>query len=220
MSFVVRALLGVASVACPALAQAQAAPAAQGAQAAQAAPAAQVAAPAPLRVFMRNEGPPLTFAAHAESDHRAPVAWCISPCDVRLSPGDYRLELNGRAVEGAVAVRQPGTLQGEYQSRAAARSAAWLALNLGGIVGGVFLTVGVAGSSPAAFAAGGGVLVGATAIFFITYRADRAKVSFTPDPPSDVRGMPEPATVRGSHASLEPQNPRSTPRGLGFRITF
>ncbi len=208
MSFVVRGLLGVASIACPALAQAQTAP------------VASPTAPAPLRVYMRSEGAPLTFSAHSESGHGTP-AWCISPCDVRLSPGDYQLKLNGRAVDGALALRQAGTLHGEYQSRAGMRSGAWLALNLGGIIGGVFITVGAINNAPATVALGGGVLVGAGAIFVITYRSDRAKVSFTPDPPPDVRGLPDPATTSGSrHASLEPSSPGSTPRGLGFRVVF
>ncbi|MEI9952635.1 MAG: hypothetical protein WDO74_27550 [Pseudomonadota bacterium] len=208
MSFVVRVLLGVASVACPTLAQAQTAPTAP-----------PTAAP-PVRVYIRNEGPPLTFSARAESGHSAPT-WCISPCDVRVSPGDYQLKLNGRPVDGAVALRQPGTLHGEYQSRTGMRSAAWLAMNLGGIIGGVFITVGAAGGSKAAFAIGGGVLAGAGLIFLVTYRSDRASISFTPDPPPDVRGMPEPATMSGSRqASSEPSSLGSTPRGVGFRVAF
>ena len=208
MSFVVRALFGVASVACPALAQAETAK------------AAPPTAPAPLRVYMRNEGSPLTFSARTESGHGTPT-WCVSPCDAHLAPGDYRLKLNGVTADDTVALRQPGTLHGEYQSRSGLRSAAWLAANLGGIIGGVFITVGIAGGSKTAFYVGGGVLVGAGAIFFITYRADRATVSFTPDPPPDVRGMPDPATMSGSrHASLEHPSPSSTPRGLGFRIAF
>lgn len=208
MSFVVPALLGVASVACPALAQAQSAP------------AVPPTLPAPLRVYMRNEGTPLTFSAHAESGHATPT-WCISPCDVRLAPGDYQLKLNGQAVDGNVALREPGTLHGEYQSRAAARSAAWLALNVGGIIGGVFITVGAVGGPRSTFIIGGSVIAGASAIFFITYRADRASINFTPDPPADVRGMPDPASMSGSRqASLERPSAGSTPRGLGFRIAF
>ena len=209
MSFVARGLLGVASVACPTLALAEPAP-----------KAALPAAPAPVRLYMRNAGPPLTFSAQPESA-QGTRASCISPCDVRLSPGDYRLKLNGRAVDDPLPLRRAGTLHGEYESRAGLRSSAWLALNLGGIIGGVFITVGAINSSPAGVAVGGGVLVGAGAIFVITYRADRATVSFTPDPPPDVRGMPEPATMSGARqASLEPTSPRSMPRGLGFRIAF
>lgn len=169
---------------------------------------------------MRSEGAPLTFSAHAESSHGTPT-WCISPCDRHLLPGDYQLELNGRAVDGTVALRQPGTLHGAYESKAGTRSAAWLALNMGGIIGGVFITVGLAGGSKTAFAVGGGVLAGAGLLFVITYRSDRASVSFTPDPPSDVRDMPDPATLSGArHASLEQSSPRSTTRGLGFRFAF
>ncbi|HKO53585.1 MAG TPA: hypothetical protein VJV79_38010 [Polyangiaceae bacterium] len=208
MSFVVRGLLCVAGVAYPCLAQAQSAPAAQ-----------PTSSPS-LRVYLRSEGAPLTFSTHVESGHGSPT-WCISPCDVRLSPGEYQVALNGRAVDGRVALQRPGTLRGEYQSRAASRSAAWLALNLGGVIGGVFVTVGAINGSPAAFAVGGGVLAGATAIFFITYRADRASVSFTPEPPPDVHGIPEPAAMSGSRqAFVEPTAPGSTPRGVGFRIAF
>jgi len=210
MSFVVRALLGGVSVALPAIAQAQTAPA----------PAAPAPAAAPLRVYMRNEGPPLTYAARPESGPGRPT-WCISPCDARLSPGDYRLELNGVHVRDTVNLRQPGTLRGEYESNSGTRSAAWLALNVGGIIGGVFITVGAASSSPTGYALGGGVLAGATAIFFITYRADRAKVSFTPDPPADVRDMPVPAGAGDARrAALEPGAPGGPARGLGFRVAF
>jgi hypothetical protein len=208
MSFVVRGLLGVASFACPTLALAQTAP------------ATPPAAPAPLRVYMRNEGSPLTYSARAESGKGSPT-WCISPCDVHLTPGEYQLKLNGVAVSEPLSLRQPGTLHGEYQSRAGARSSAWLALNLGGIIGGVFITVGVAGGPPSVFYIGGGVLAGAGAIFLITYRADRASVSFTPDLPTDVRGVPDPAAISGSRqSSLERPSLGGTPRGLGFRIVF
>jgi hypothetical protein len=208
MSFVVRGLLCVASVACPALAHAQAAP------------AAAPTGPAPLRVYMRNEGPPLTFSAQAKSG-QSDALWCISPCDARVAPGTYRLKLNGVAAADIVALHRPGTLRGEYESRAAARSSAWLALNIGGIIGGVFITVGAAGGPTNAFYVGGGVLAGAGAIFLITYRADRATVSFTPDLPVDVRDMPDPASMSGTrHASLEPTTLRSSARGLGLRVAF
>jgi len=208
MSFVVRGLVGVASVACPTLALAQTAP------------AAPPAAPAPLRVYMRNEGAPLTYSAR-DGSGKGNAAWCISPCDLQLAPGDYQLKLNGVTVSDPLSLRRPGTLHGEYQSRAGTRSSAWLALNLGGIIGGVFITVGVAGSSPNAFYIGGGVLAGAGAIFLITYRADRASVSFTPDPPPDVRGISDPATISaGRHSSLERPSLGATPRGVGFRIAF
>jgi len=211
MSFVVRWSLGVASIACPSLAQAQS--------------AAATAAPAPVRVYMRNEGAPLTFSAHAQSAHAHSVqgkpTWCISPCDAQLLPGDYRFELNGVQVRDSFTLRQPGTLRGEYQSRTGTRSAAWLSLNVGGIIGGVFITVGLAGGSTWAYYVGGGALAGATAIFFITYRTDRASISFTPDVPADVHGMPEPASMTGTrHAGLDRPSLTGTPRGLGFRIAF
>lgn len=207
MSFVVRGLLGVACVACPSLAQAQSAPAA-------------ATSPAPVRVYMRNEGSPLTFSAQPTSSHKPPT-WCVSPCDAQFLPGDYQLKLNGLKVEDTLKLHQPGTLHGEYHSRAGTRSGAWLALNVGGIIGGVFITVGVASSSKGAFYIGGGVLAAATAIFFITYRTDRATVSFAPEPPPDTRGMPAPAPSNGPrHASLDVPSFGSTPRGLGFRVAF
>jgi len=245
MSFVVRGLLVAASVAWPALAQAQSAtagatapaavpvpaPAAAPASAHTPAPAPATApapapatapapAPAPVRVYMRNEGAPLKFSAQPASG-QGTRAWCISPCDVHLSPGDYQLELNGRTVDTKLPLNRPGTVHGEYESRAGTRSAAWLALNLGGIIGGVFITVGIAGSSKNAAYVGGGVLAAATAIFFITYRSDRASISFSPETPPDTRGMPEPAPAGGPRrAALEPSSLHSMPRGLGFRIAF
>jgi hypothetical protein len=173
---------------------------------------------------MRNEGPPLTFSAHAASggSDKSPT-WCISPCDARLLPGDYQLKLNGVKAGDTLTLRRPGTLRGEYISHAGAREGAWLALNVGGIIGGVFVTVGIAGSSPTGFAIAGGAIAGATAIFFITYRVDRAKVSFAPDPPPDVRDMPDPANMSGTrHAALEPSSLGSSAacRGLGFRLVF
>jgi len=208
MSFVVRWSLGVASVVCPSLAQAQSAA------------VTAASAPTPVRVYMRNEGPPLLFSAQTEKVHGKPT-WCISPCETELTPGKYRVELNGVEARDTLRLRQPGTLRGEYQSRTGTRSAAWLALNVGGIIGGVFITVGLAGGSKYAYVAGGGVLAGATAIFFITYRADRATISFSPDDPPDVRGMPDPAGMSGTrHAALDRPSLGASPRGLGFRIAF
>lgn len=208
MSFVVRGLLALACISWPTLAQAQAAK------------QAAAAAPEKVRVYMRNEGAPLTFSAQAKSGPRA-TAWCVSPCDARLVPGDYRLTLNGLAVDDTVKVRQTGTLHGQYESFSGTRSGAWLALNIGGIVGGVFITVGAVGGAKWTYAAGAGALVGATAIFFITYRTDRAHISFTPDPPPDVRGIPDPASMTGTrHASLDRASFGSVPRGLGFRVAF
>jgi hypothetical protein len=138
-----------------------------------------------------------------------------------LLPGEYQLKLNGLKVSDSVKLREPGTLHGQYQSRSGTRSAAWLALNVGGIIGGVFITIGLAGGSKNAFYVGGGVLAGATAIFFITYRSDRASISFTPEPPPDVHGMPDPSSMTVTrHASLDRLSLGATPRGLGFRITF
>lgn len=169
---------------------------------------------------MRNEGAPLTYSAQSQSGHR-PTTWCISPCDAQLAPGDYQLKLNGVKVEDTVTLHRAGTLRGEYQSRAGTRSAAWLSLNVGGIIGGVFLTVGIAGGSKNAFYASGGVLAAATAIFFITYRADSATVSFAPEPPPDVHSMPDPAAMSGArHAAIDRPSWGSTPRGLGFRVSF
>jgi len=209
MSFVVRGLLGAACVACPGLAQAQSAPA----------PAAN-AAPALVRVYMRNEGSPLTYSAQSESGHES-TTWCISPCDAQLAPGDYRLKLNGVKVDDTLTLRRAGTVRGEYHSRAGTRSAAWLSLNIGGIIGGVFLTVGVAGGAKYNYYIGAGVLAATTAIFFITYRTDRATVSFAPELPPDVRNMPDPAATSGArHASLDRPSLGSTARGLGFRVSF
>ena len=208
MSFVVRGLLAMACVAWPTLAQAQ-----------SATPAAATA-PQNVRVYMRNEGSPLTFSAQPQSGPGA-ATWCVSPCDTHLAPGNYRLKLNGVAVDDTLSLRKPGTLHGEYHSHTGRRSAAWLALNVGGIVGGVLLTVGLTGNSKGTAIVGSGVLVGAAAIFFITYRSDRATISFNPDPPPDVRGMPDPATMSGArHSSLEPSSFGSLPRGLGVRVAF
>jgi hypothetical protein len=208
MSFVVRGLLAAAFIAWPSLAQAQTAN------------TAPPAAPEKVRVYMRNEGAPLTFSARPERGTDA-ATWCISPCDAHLAPGDYRLKLNGVAVEDPLKLHEPGTLHGEYHSYSGTRSGAWLALNVGGIIGGVFITVGLAGGPKWGFAVGGGVIAGATAIFFITYRADRASISFTADPPPDVRGMPDPASMSGTrHAVLDRPAFGSSPRGLGFRVAF
>ena len=209
MSFVVRGLIAAAIVGAPALAQAQAAPEA----------AAAPSAP-PLHVYMRNAGSPLTFSARADTDHGTPT-WCISPCDVRLAAGNYELKLNGVTADGKLALRQPGTLHGEYHSRAGARSLAWLSLNVGGIIGGVFITVAALGGPSWAYAAGGGSIAGAGALFVISYRSDRATISFTPEQPPDVRGMPEPASAsRSGAAASERASLGSTPRGVGLRIAF
>jgi len=210
MSFVIRGLVGAATVAYPALVQAQTVPM----------PDVPPVSPAPLHVYMRDEGAPLTFTARTESG-QAPVQWCVSPCDARLAPGNYRLALNGTSAFGTLSLRRPGTLHGEYRSRAGARSAAWLALNVGGIIGGVFLTVAAISGASSAYAASGVSLAGASAIFLLVYRTDRASVSFTPDPPLDVRGMPPSARLAGSgNLSSERASIGSTRPGLGLRIAF
>jgi len=169
---------------------------------------------------MRSDEKPLTFSARARTDTGTPT-WCISPCDAALTPGDYQLKLNGVSVDGSVPVRAPGTWNGEYHSRQAARTAAWLALNVGGIIGGVFVTVGILGGPSWAYAAGGGSLAAGGLLFVVTYRADRATVSFSPSEPPDARGMPAPASA-GNAAELPADTGSfaSRPRGLGFRVTF
>jgi len=210
MSFVIRGLVGAATVAYPALLQAQSTPVPE---------PSSVSTP-PLHVYMRSEGAPLTFSARTESGH-FPAQWCVSPCDARLAPGNYRLELNGTTVDGTLSLQRTGTLHGEYRSRAGARSAAWLALNVGGIIGGVFLTVAGINGASSAYAASGASLAGASAIFLLVYRTDRASVSFTPDPPLDVRGMDPSASLAGSgKLSSERASVCSTRPGLGLRIAF
>ena len=116
-----------------------------------------------------------------------------------------------------------GTWHGELRSREAARSAGWLALNFGGIIGGVFITVAALGGPSWGYAVGGGTIAAAGVIFTISYRADRATVSFTPDEPSDVRGMPEPLNgappLRGA-AIIDGAGTNWATRGLGFRMRF
>jgi len=142
MSFVIRGLVGAATVAYPALVQAQTVPM----------PDAPPVSPAPLHVYMRDEGAPLTFTARTESG-QAPAQWCVSPSS--------------------------------------------------------------------AYATSGVSLAGASAIFLLVYRTDRASVSFTPDPPLDVRGMPPSARLAGSgNLSSERASIGSTRPGLGLRIAF
>lgn len=175
-----------------------------------------------LRVYMRTKGQPLTFSARAQRNRGAPE-WCVAPCDARLAPGHYQLHLNGTAVEGGVVLSRSGTWHGELHSREAARSGGWLALNFGGIIGGVFITVAALGGPSWGYAVGGGTIAAAGLIFTISYRADRATVSFTPDEPGDVRGMPEPLhrtpPLRGA-ARIDGATPNWAMRSLGFRIQF
>lgn len=186
---------------------------------AHAEPNAPAAAP-PVRVYMRSESRPLAFSARATASHGA-ASWCVAPCNAQLQPGDYQLKLNGVVASDSVSLRAPGTLHGEFHSREASRSGGWLALNVGGILGGVFITVGALGGPSWAYVAGGGSLAAGGVLFVLTYRADSASVSFTPGEPLDVRGMPAPQTrsssveTRSDHAGLASQA-----RGLGFRVTF
>ena len=177
---------------------------------------------------MRSGTEPLVFSMRAKNNDGAPTL-CSAPCDAQLLPGDYHLRLNGVAVEGPMALARPGTLEGRFESREASREAGWLALNVGGILGGVFITVAALGGPSWAYIAGGGSLLSGGVIFVLTYRADRATVSFSPGEPVDVRGLPPsvPAQDNSSgptdHARLErvdrPGFGAET-RGLGFRVSF
>lgn len=217
MSVVGRGLLGAALLACPLVARAEQAPSVVS-------PAA-VAAAAPLRIYMRSDRTPLTFSARERKSQDTPT-WCIAPCDTQLPAGDYQLKLNGVTTDGGnLALSAPGTLHGEYHSREAARTAGWLALNVGGIIGGVFITVGALGGPSWAYLAGGSSLAAGGIVFLVSYRADRATVSFTPGEPLDVRGLPAPSApaTGASNASLAlPDRATfgSQARGLGFRISF
>jgi hypothetical protein len=112
-------------------------------------------------------------------------------------------------------------LYGEYHSREAARSVGWLALNVGGILGGVFITVGALGGPSWAYLAGGGSLAAGGVILLVTYRPDRASVSFSPDEPIDVRGMPVPSAGGGAALSVPDRATfGSQARSLGLRVAF
>jgi hypothetical protein len=178
-----------------------------------------------VRVFMRTDNEPLVFSARAQNSDGTPTL-CSSPCDERFVPGDYQLRLNGVAVEGPVKLLNPGTLHGEFISREGSREGGWLALNVGGILGGVFITVAALGGPSWAYIAGGGSLTAGGVIFLVTYRADSAKVSFSPGEPSDMRGLPPavPAQDNSSGPSrgvnLDRPGLGTQARGLGFRIDF
>jgi hypothetical protein len=178
---------------------------------------------APVRVYMRTDGQPLTFSARERSNTGEP-AWCVSPCNAAFAPGAYQLRLNGVLADDSVQLSKPGTLHGELHSREASRSGGWLALNVGGIVGGVFITVGALGGPSWAYIAGGGSLLAGGVTFLVTYRADSATVTFTPSEPLDVRGMPLPPEPAGKGASLLDATDRARfgtqARGLGFRVAF
>jgi hypothetical protein len=223
MSLVFRGFLCAALLASSGIAHAEGAPAAVPAVAKDS-PTSASAAPAPppaLRVYMRTEDEPLTFSARARSDTGTPTL-CVAPCDAGLRPGDYQLKLNGVTVDGYVPLREAGTLHGELHSRAGARAGAWLALNVGGILGGVFITVAALGGPSWAYIAGGGSLAAGGVLFVVSYRADRASISFTPGEPLDVRGMPAPQNAGLGGAASLPDRPSagSQARGFGFRVEF
>jgi len=190
---------------------------------AAAANAEPAAAPTPVRVYMRTDGQPLTFSARERSSSAEPT-WCVSPCNAAFAPGAYQLRLNGVLANEGVELRRPGTLRGELHSREASRSGGWLALNVGGIVGGVFITVGALGGPSWAYLAGGGSLLAGGVTFLVTYRADSATVTFSPSEPLDVRGMPLPPEPARQGASLLDMTDRARfgaqARGLGFRVAF
>ncbi len=176
-----------------------------------------------VRVFMRTEDEPLVFSARAKNNDGTPTL-CSSPCDERFLPGDYQLKLNGVAVEGSVKLVNPGTLHGQFISREASREGGWLALNVGGILGGVFITVAALGGPSWAYIAGGGSLTAGGLLFLVTYRTDSAHVSFTPGEPVDMRGLPPPAPAQenssGPSVRLDRPGLGTEARGLGFRIQF
>jgi hypothetical protein len=216
MSLAVRGFVCAVVLASSGIARAEGTPTDSSAQA-RAAPAAA----STLRVYMRTEDEPLTFSARARSDTGTPTL-CVAPCDTGLLPGDYQLKLNGVTVDGYVPLREPGTLHGELRSRAGARAGAWLALNVGGILGGVFITVAALGGPSWAYIAGGGSLAAGGVLFVVSYRADRASISFTPGEPLDVRGMPVPQRESSDGSAGLWDHPRagSQARGLGFRVEF
>lgn len=226
MSLVVRSLGCLVLVASSSAARAESAPAAHAASAANAPAAAADSAPAAreaaaLRVYMRSDGQPLVFSARANTSRLAPNA-CVSPCNVALAPGDYVLRLNGVLASESLSVRTPGTLYGQYHSQRAWRDGGYLALNVGGIIGGVFITVAALGGPSWAYAAGGGSLAASGLIFLVTYRSDSATISFSPEEPIDARGMPAPVPVgrRALPALPERSSSRDQPRGLSLRVVF
>jgi hypothetical protein len=177
---------------------------------------------------MRSGREPLLFSVRKTSNRGTP-SLCSAPCDATLVPGEYQLRLNGVPVDGPVQLSRPGTLEGKLDSREASREGGWLALNVGGILGGVFITVAALGGPSWTYAAGGGSLLSGGVIFALAYRADRASVSFVPNEPADVRGLPPPAptdhhsTGPTPNAGLELKDrPGFGARmpGLGVRFTF
>jgi hypothetical protein len=203
-----------------------AAPSDPNASSAPLAPLAPLAPPA-VRVFMRSGNDPVVFWAREKNAASTPTV-CTAPCDEHVLPGDYQLKLNGVRVEGAIKLAHPGTLQGKVESHEGSREGGWLALNVGGILTGVFVTVAALGGTKYAYAVGGGTLLAGGIIFAVTYRADRASVSFTPGEPIDMRGLPPPAPP-GDNESAPPPSASldrargalgAQARGLGFQIIF
>ena len=188
--------------------------------------AAPLATPS-VRVYMRSGTDPLLFSARAKNNDGTPTL-CSAPCDARFPPGEYQLRLNGVVVDGPVRLARPGTLHGKFESREASREGGWLALNVGGILGGVFITVAALGGPSWTYVAGGGSLLSGGVIFVLTYRADRASVSFTPGDPVDVRGLPPPVPTQDNSSGPTQDASLARPgagvaaqaRGLGFRIAF
>jgi hypothetical protein len=171
---------------------------------------------------MRAEPEPLSFSARAANSDGTPT-WCVAPCDAHFTPGDYELKLNGVFVDRSVSLRDTGTLRGELHSHAGARAGAWLGLNVGGILGGVFITVAALGGPSWAYIAGGGSLLAGGLVFVVAYRDDRATVSFTPGEPNDVRGMPPTQGPKAGGQALNAADrsvPAAQARGFGFRIEF
>jgi hypothetical protein len=163
---------------------------------------------------MRSGTEPLVFWARAEDPASSPTL-CTAPCDARFLPGKYELKLNGVRVEGAVKLGQQGTLQGTLVSREGSREGGWLALNVGGILTGVFVTIAALGGPKWAYAAGGGALLSGGVIFALTYRADRASVSFSPSQPSDMRGLPPPVPAEDNNSGPALSSSADRARGLG-----
>lgn len=239
MSGLARGLVGLALLGAPAAAHAQAAAPVQKAPAEKASepapapadPSADNTAPAPppekptVRVYLRSGIDPVLFSARAASSDGTP-SLCTAPCDMKVLPGDYRLRLNGVPVEGEVKLTRPGTLEGKFHSREAGREGAWLALNVGGILGGVFVTIAALGGPSWTYIAGGGSLLGGGAIFVLTYRSDSATVSFSPSEPQDLRALPPPIPTDTNssgpmhNAGLDRPGFAENARGLGFRVTF
>jgi len=220
-------LVGLPVLLAPLVARAEPAPAGDANAAPNAGSAASAAPPEPpkVQVYLRSGIDPVLFSARAAHSAGTP-ALCTAPCELKLSPGDYHLRLNGVPVEGKVALSRPGTLEGKLESREAGREGAWLALNVGGILGGVFVTVAALGGPSWTYVAGGGSLLGGGAIFVLTYRSDRATVSFTPSDPEDIRGLPPPLPTDTNSsgplhaAGLDRPRLGEQARGLGFRIAF